>query len=133
MKMIQERVLKNMKKVVYILTAFLTLSLTSCGGSEQSTDGQGAGTQADQGINPGQGPHTGAGHSASGGTDTLGNNAPSAPVESNPGTDANNRAQRGDTVTTFQGAGSDSAAAGKANKRQQDLNKKDQSPQKTSN
>jgi hypothetical protein len=92
---------KNLTNGVKFLALFLTLSLASCGeSSTQSNDGQGAGSQADQGTSEAQGPHTGAGHSATGGADTLGNAKAGEVIDSS-------AIQRGlDTVNTIPGNGS---------------------------
>jgi hypothetical protein len=106
MKELREN-LKNGWKVAGLL---LVLSFTSCGErSTQSNDGQGAGSQAEQGTHAGQGPHTGAGHSATGGTDTLGS------AKQGEATDYK-AAQKGlDTVNTIQENGANKNATPQSN------------------
>ena len=120
MKILWKKINRTLTGVACLLTFSCVLSLTSCADhSTRSEDGQGAGTQGDQGTHPAQGPYTGAGQGTAGGGDTLGDNPPSADVESNPTTDPGNRAQQADTVNTYRATGPDSAnAVAKANKRQ---------------
>ncbi|MBC7922518.1 MAG: hypothetical protein H7Z75_15670 [Ferruginibacter sp.] len=120
MKILWKKIKRSLTGGACLMTISFVLSLTACADrTNRAEDGQGAGTQGDQGTHPAQGPYTGAGQGTAGGADTLGDNPPSGNVDVNPTTDPGNRAQQADTLDAYRATGPDSAnAVNKANKRQ---------------